>query len=179
MTVKERLHRLVEELPDDEAAGLLRSLLEGDGASHAAAASVGAQGPPAEDMVSTENGIKTLDGAGLIVRTERGLSLAGTRITLYDIMDYIKAGWPAHLIRNWLNLTDEQIAAVMEYIDSHRAEVEAEYAQVLEYAEENRRYWEERNRERFAEIAAMPPRPGQEAIRAKLEAYKSKLAEVG
>ena len=65
----------------------------------------------------------------------------------------------------------------MEYINAHRTEVEAEYAQVLEYAEENRRYWEERNRERFAAIAAMPPKPGQEAIRIKLQEWKSRLAE--
>ena len=29
-----------------------------------------------------------------VVRTERGLSIAGTRITLYQIMDYLKAQQP-------------------------------------------------------------------------------------
>ena len=32
-----------------------------------------------------------------VVRTERGLSIAGTRITLYDVMDYLKADWPPKL----------------------------------------------------------------------------------
>nr|WP_223807471.1 hypothetical protein [Pseudanabaena sp. UWO311] len=36
-----------------------------------------------------------------IVRTERGLSINGTRITLYDLMDYIHAGYPVKLIRNY------------------------------------------------------------------------------
>jgi len=36
-----------------------------------------------------------------VVRTERGLSIAGTRITLYDVMDYITAGWPPRLIQHW------------------------------------------------------------------------------
>jgi uncharacterized protein (DUF433 family) len=110
-----------------------------------------------------------------VVRTSRGLSVAGTRITLYSIMDYIKADWPPHLIRDWLDLTDEQIEDVMNYIDTHREEVEAEYQLVLQQAAENERYWRERNRELFAKIAAMPPKPGQEEIRAKLQAAKARL----
>jgi uncharacterized protein (DUF433 family) len=111
-----------------------------------------------------------------IVRTGRGLSIAGTRLTLYSIMDFVKAEWPPKLIRDWFNLTDQQITDVMAYIDEHRDEVEAEYQLVLQQAEEHRRYWEEHNRERFAQIAAQPPKPGQEAIRAKLAAHKAKLA---
>jgi hypothetical protein len=91
-------------------------------------------------------------------------------------MDFIKAEWPSTLIRDWFNLTDQQITDVLAYIDEHRAEVEAEYQLVLQQAEEHRRYWEERNRERFAQIAAQPPKPGQEAIRTKLAAHKAKLA---
>ena len=109
-----------------------------------------------------------------VVRTSRGLSVAGTRITLYSIMDYVTAGWPSNLIRDRFNLTDQQIADVMTYIAEHRAEVEEEYRQVLQQAEENRRYWEERNRERFAKIGAQPPKPEQAAIRAKLAAFKAK-----
>src|SRR4051812_34547731 len=112
-----------------------------------------------------------------VVRTGRGLSIAGTRITLYSIMDFVKAEWPPKLIRDWFNLTDQQITDVMTYITEHRDEVEAEYQLVLQQAEEHRRYWEERNRERFAQIAAQPPKPGQEAIRAKLAAHKAKLAQ--
>lgn len=102
-----------------------------------------------------------------VVRTSRGLSIAGTRITLYSIMDYIKAGWPLKLIRDRLNLTEQQIDDVMAYLAEHRVEVEAEYQQVLQEAAENRHYWEEQNRERFAKIAASPPQartgsnPGQ------------------
>jgi hypothetical protein len=29
-----------------------------------------------------------------VVRTSRGLSIAGRRLTLYSIMDYLRAGWP-------------------------------------------------------------------------------------
>jgi uncharacterized protein (DUF433 family) len=110
-----------------------------------------------------------------VVRTSRGLSIHGTRITLYSIMDYVTAGWPPKLIRDRLNLTDQQIGDVMAYIAEHRAEVEAEYQQVLEQAAEDRRYWEARNQERFARAAASPPKPEQAAARAKLAAAKAKL----
>ena len=109
-----------------------------------------------------------------VIRTERGLTIAGTRITLYSVMDYVKADWPTELIKHWLNITDEQITGVVDYIETHREEVEAEYEIVLRQVEEIRQYWEERNRERFAQIAAMPPKPGQEEIRAKLRARKAK-----
>ncbi len=89
-------------------------------------------------------------------------------------MDYLTADLPPKLIQHWLNLTDKQITDVMDYIKTHREEVEAEYQIVLRDAEEIRKYWEERNRERFAKIAAMPPKPGQEEIRAKLRARKAK-----
>jgi uncharacterized protein (DUF433 family) len=115
------------------------------------------------------------NGQSTIIRTERGLTIEGTRITLYDIMDYLKQDWPRKLIRDWLDLTDAQVAAALEYIDHHRAEVEAEYAQIVKEDEEIRQYWEERNRELFARIAALPPKPGQEAIRAKLKAWKAEL----
>src|SRR5215510_5836738 len=112
-----------------------------------------------------------------VVRTSRGLSIAGTRITLYSIMDYVTAGWPAKLIGDRLNLMDQQITDALAYIAEHRLEVETEYQQVLKDAEENRRYWEERNRERFAQIAALPPKPEHAAIRAKLRARKAKVDE--
>lgn len=110
-----------------------------------------------------------------VVRTSRGLSVAGTRITLYNIMDYLKADWPPSLIQQWLDLTDKQIADVMEYINTHRDEVETEYQLVLQQAEESRKYWEEYNKERFARIAALPPKPGREAIHAKIQAKKAEL----
>ncbi len=111
----------------------------------------------------------------IIVRTDRGLSIAGTRITLYDVMDYFTAGYPAKLIREKLCLSDAQVDAALSYIEAHQAEVETEYQQVLQIAEDNRRYWEERNREHFARIATTPPKPGQEAIRIKLQAWKDRL----
>jgi uncharacterized protein (DUF433 family) len=112
-----------------------------------------------------------------VVRTERGLSISGTRITLYQVMDYVKEGWPTKLIRDRLQLTDEQISDVMKYIDTHRADVESEYQVVLKTAEENRQYWEQQNRERFAQLTTSPIKPGQEEARAKLQSWKTSLGK--
>jgi len=112
-----------------------------------------------------------------VVSTERGLSIAGTRITLYTIMDYLKADWPPELIQHWFDLTDQQIAEVITYIEDNRDQVEAEYQQVLEYAAERRRYWEEQNQERLAQIRKLPPPPGKEELWAKLQAWKASMVE--
>jgi uncharacterized protein (DUF433 family) len=86
------------------------------------------------------------NGQAAIIRTERGLTIAGTRITLYDVMDYTTAQYPPEFIRGLFNLTDGQISAALSYIQTHRAEVEAEYHLVLKEAEELRQYYEEQNR---------------------------------
>lgn len=112
-----------------------------------------------------------------IVRTSRGLTIAGTRLTLYTIMDHLKDDWPPHLIQDWFNLTEQQIQDVLDYIDAHQEEVEAEYQQVLKEAEETEQYWREYNREHLVQVASMPPKPGQEKIRAKLEARRIKWAQ--
>ena len=110
-----------------------------------------------------------------ITRTERGLTISGTRITLYDVMDYVTENYPPKFIRAMLDLTDEQVSAALSYIEAHQMEVEVEYQLILKEAEELRQYYEEQNRERIARIAAKPPKPGTETIRAKLQARRAKF----
>ena len=109
-----------------------------------------------------------------IIRTERGLTIAGTRITLYDVIDLVKAEYPPKLIRDKFNLTDLQINAALSYIETNKTQVESEYQEILQNRAEIRQYWEERNRDRFARIAAMPHKPGQEMLWAKLEEQKKR-----
>ncbi|NET73946.1 MAG: DUF433 domain-containing protein [Sphaerospermopsis sp. SIO1G2] len=111
-----------------------------------------------------------------VIRTSRGLTVAGTRITLYTILDYLKNQWPPHLIQDWFNLSDQQLQGVLAYIELNRDEVEAEYQQVLADAKEIKRYWEEQNRERFAKIATLPPPLGKEEAWAKLQKKKMRLS---
>jgi aryl-alcohol dehydrogenase-like predicted oxidoreductase len=89
-------------------------------------------------------------------------------------MDYLKRDWPPRLVQHWFDLTETQIHEILEYLQTHREEVEAEYQQVVQEAEELRRSYEEQNRERVAQIAALPPKPGTEALWAKLKAQKAR-----
>ena len=115
------------------------------------------------------------NGKAAIVRTERGLAIAGTRITLYDVMDYVTAQYPPKFIQGLFELTEEQINVALAYIEANHTIVEAEYQIVLKEAEELRQYYEEKNRDLITRLAAQPPKPGQEAVRAKLQAAKAKF----
>jgi uncharacterized protein (DUF433 family) len=116
------------------------------------------------------------NGQATIIRTERGLTISGTRLTVYDVMDFLKAQYPPKLIRDKFNLTDAQINAALSYIEANPTQLETEYQEVLQTRAEIRQYWEERNRERFARIAKMPHKPEQEALWAKLEEQKARRA---
>jgi predicted house-cleaning noncanonical NTP pyrophosphatase (MazG superfamily) len=111
-----------------------------------------------------------------ITQTERGLTVSGTKITLYQMMDYIHAGYPRHLIRHQFYLTDEQFDGAMSYIDTHYEEVESEYQTVLQQAEEIQDYWQEKNKERLANISKLPPKPEYASAWQKLQARKAKRA---
>jgi uncharacterized protein (DUF433 family) len=112
-----------------------------------------------------------------VVCTSRGLSIAGTRITLYTILDYLHAGWPPKLIQDWLNLTDSQMADVLTYLTSHGEDVEQEYQQVVQHAEELRRYWDKRVQEHLANRPATSLTPERAKLRAKLQAWKTRLPQ--
>ena len=112
-----------------------------------------------------------------VVRTSRGLSIAGTRITLYDVMDYLTAGWPPTLIQHWLNLTEQQMTDVMAYITQHYDAVEQEYQCVLQQAQEIQQYWEAKHRERPGPSTNVPSQPDHEALRATLRAWKARLEQ--
>lgn len=118
---------------------------------------------------------ETITTSEMVVRTSRGLTVVGTRITLYSIMDCVKADWPPKLIRDLFDLTDEQMAGVLAYIEAHEDEVEAEYQMVLQQAEKNQQYWTEFNREHLEKVAAMPYYPERAEIWQKLKDRQAKL----
>ncbi|MGK7946974.1 MAG: DUF433 domain-containing protein, partial [Microcystaceae cyanobacterium] len=92
------------------------------------------------------------NGQHPIIRTERGLTLSGTRITLYDVMDYLKANYPPKFIRDTFNLTESELSAVLSYIKAHKQQVEAEYQDILANVAEIKQYWQDYNRQRLAQL---------------------------
>jgi len=119
------------------------------------------------DMMISQSNAKVT-----IIRTERGLTISGTRITLYDVMDYVKSQYPAKFIQGLFELTDEQINAALSYIEINRDAVETEYAQVVRETEELQVYYANQNRDRLIGTAAKV-RTGNEAAWKKLEKMRS------
>jgi uncharacterized protein (DUF433 family) len=107
-----------------------------------------------------------------IIRTERGLTISGTRITLYDVMDYVKSQYPAKFIQSLFELTDEQINTALSYIEINRDVVESEYAQVIRETEELQAYYANQNRDRLISTAAKV-KNGNEVAWKKLQKMRS------
>lgn len=68
----------------------------------------------------------------LIVDRGRGPEIAGTRITVFDVMDYLKHGWHRDRIAALFRLASRDVQAAIDYIHSHREEIEAQYQDLLE-----------------------------------------------
>ncbi|MEM6598929.1 MAG: DUF433 domain-containing protein [Cyanobacteria bacterium P01_D01_bin.36] len=112
----------------------------------------------------------------VIKHAERGLTISGSRATLYDVMDLQKASYPFEFIRNVLNLTDEQLKVACDYIENNSSEVEAEYQEILATREEIHEYWEQRNRERFASMELMPRPLTKESLLSRLQSRAASVA---
>ena len=69
-------------------------------------------------------------GAKIIDRG-RGPEIEGTRITVYDVMDYVQEGWRYDQIAGLFRLPPDDIQAALQYIEAHHVEVMADYQQIL------------------------------------------------
>jgi len=67
----------------------------------------------------------------MIIDRGRGPEIAGTRITVYDILDYVTNGWHPTAIAAFLRLSTDQVLAAVRYIEVHGEEVMAEYREML------------------------------------------------
>jgi uncharacterized protein (DUF433 family) len=67
-----------------------------------------------------------------IVKTGRGPEIVGTRITVYDVLDYHKSGWNRDMIADTLELSSDQVDVAIRYIEEHRDEVTARYEKNME-----------------------------------------------
>jgi uncharacterized protein (DUF433 family) len=67
-----------------------------------------------------------------IIDRGRGPEIAGTRITVYDILDYTKDNWHPNSIALWLGISTEQVLAAIRYIEEHEEQVLAEYQKILD-----------------------------------------------
>jgi len=61
-----------------------------------------------------------------------GPKIEGTRITVYAIFEYLEKGHSREWIATCLGLSSRQVQAAMDYIEEHRADVQAEYEKIAE-----------------------------------------------
>jgi len=64
-----------------------------------------------------------------IVDSGSGPKVAGTRISVYTILEY--SDWHHTAVAAFLNLSSAQVLAAREYIEQHRPEVMAEYEKIM------------------------------------------------
>jgi uncharacterized protein (DUF433 family) len=67
-----------------------------------------------------------------IVETGRGPTILGTRITVFDVIEYYKTGWHPDMIASILSLSSRQVEAAIRYIEEHHDEVMASYERNME-----------------------------------------------
>jgi uncharacterized protein (DUF433 family) len=79
-----------------------------------------------------------------IINRGRGPEIEGTRITVYTIMDFEPYNCTAQQIADELQVVSvEQVQAALDYIASHRKEVDAEYAKIMERIKRGNPPWVE------------------------------------
>lgn len=116
---------------------------------------------------------ETIVAPGVVRRSDRGLCVAGHRITLYLIEDYLKAGWPPHLLRHSLGLSDQEMTEVLDYLAANRYEFDREYERVAREATEREKYWREREqRRKRLKVTRRKFTPEQAAAWARLNALR-------
>jgi uncharacterized protein (DUF433 family) len=60
-----------------------------------------------------------------------GPKIEGTRITVYTVLDYVRAGRTRDWIAALLHLSSEQVQAAIDYIRDHDIQVSAEYEAIM------------------------------------------------
>ncbi len=104
-----------------------------------------------------------------IIDRGRGPEIAGTRITVYDVMDYLKHGWHRDRIAALFRLSSRDVQAAIDYIEEHREQVQADYQRILD---------RHHTYEYPPDVAAKVQRCREAATRRLNEIYKQ-LAEKG
>jgi uncharacterized protein (DUF433 family) len=87
-----------------------------------------------------------------------GPKIAGTRITVYTVLEYLRAGRTRDWIAAMLHLSSAQVQAAMDYIRDHDTRVNAEHDTIL------------------ARIERGNPAHVEEQLRANRDKVKARLA---
>jgi uncharacterized protein (DUF433 family) len=67
-----------------------------------------------------------------IIKVGRTPCIEGSRITVFDVLDYLQEGWDSMQIALFFRLGTRQVDAAIRYIEEHRDEVMADYQRILD-----------------------------------------------
>ncbi len=67
-----------------------------------------------------------------IIDRGRGPEIAGSRITVFDVLDYLQEGWPTVAIARLFHLNTSQVEVAIRYIEEHKDEVMEAYQRILD-----------------------------------------------
>lgn len=67
-----------------------------------------------------------------IVDRGDGPKIEGTRVSVFTIFEYLEKGRSREWIADCLGLSSRQVQVAMDYIDEHRADVQAEYEKIAD-----------------------------------------------
>jgi len=67
-----------------------------------------------------------------IINRGRGPEIEGTRITVYDVFDYVRQGWHRDRIAALFRLSSHDIQAALDYIEQHQEKVAITYQKILD-----------------------------------------------
>jgi uncharacterized protein (DUF433 family) len=76
-----------------------------------------------------------------IINRGRGPEIAGTRITVYRIMDFLRDNSSSERIAAELDLSAEQVQCALDYLAAHPKEVEQEYELILKRVNQPNPTW--------------------------------------
>jgi uncharacterized protein (DUF433 family) len=94
-----------------------------------------------------------------IIDRGRGPEIAGTRITVFHVLEYRRAGMHRDAIAASLGVSSDQVEAALSYIREHEAEVTGQYEEIRKRIERGNPPWiEAKFRESHAKLEALRKR---------------------
>jgi len=89
----------------------------------------------------------------------RGPEISGTRITVFHVLEYRRAGMHRDAIAAALGVSSSQVEAALDFIREHEAEVTRQYEEIRSRIERGNPAWvEEKFRESHAKLEAFRKR---------------------
>ncbi len=107
-----------------------------------------------------------------ILETDSGLQISESRVMLFDVMEAYDAGDSIYQISQTFNLSPLQVQIAVDYIETHRAALEPEFANAIQLRTEREEYYRKLAEQRWGKIAQLPMTPQRTAVYALLDKYR-------